>query len=100
ERFLKATESKMIKQQFEEFERRLQDHLKGLLDRDLRADLETRLSGIFSMIREVRNEAGHPTGCTVSREVCYANLMVFPTYLRKVYDLIEWLNTQAAGSLT
>jgi hypothetical protein len=100
EKFIKATEGKMIKQQFDVFQQRLEDHLKGMLDRDLLADLETRLLGVFSMIREVRNDAGHPTGRVPQRDVCYANLMVFPSYLRKVYDLIGWLDSQPAGSLS
>jgi hypothetical protein len=98
-RFRKDTDGKMIKQQFDVFQKRLDDHLRGKLDRELLADLETRLLGVFSMIREVRNEAGHPSGRVPEREVCYANLTVFPSYLRKVYDLIGWLDGQAAGSL-
>ena len=98
-KFLKVTEGKMIRQQFDVFQKRLDDHLKGKLDRDLQADLETRLMGVFSMIREGRNDAGHPTGLVPEREVCYSYLTVFPSYLRKVYDPIGWLDRQAAGTL-
>jgi hypothetical protein len=98
-KFAKATQGKMLKTHYDEFLKMLQGHLRVLLPRAQEADLDTTLLGVFSMIRNLRNDAGHSTGRSVPREVCYANLMVFPAYLRKVYDLIDWLNSQAPGSL-
>jgi hypothetical protein len=93
DKFRKETENRMIKRQFEEFNKRLESHLKAKLTGDVKDDLEVTLMGVFAMMRNMRNDAGHPTGKTVPREAVYANLTVFPTYLRKIYSLINWLGT-------
>lgn len=91
EKFRKETEGKMVKRQFEELSKRVESHLKGLLPGDLKDDLDVALNAIFTMFRNMRNDAGHPTGKSISREQAYANLVVFPIYVRKVYDLMDWL---------
>jgi len=91
EKFNKEIQNKLIKRQFDEFNKRLESHLKVRLPGDIKADLDVALTGVFSMIRNMRNDAGHPTGLRLAREVVYANLTVFPTYLKKVYSLIDWL---------
>lgn len=93
DKFRAATRGKMIKRQFEEFSKMLEGHLKRALPVDLKEDLDTTLSGIFATIRGYRNEAGHPTGKMVDREQAHAHLVIFPTYLRRVYGIIEWLRT-------
>lgn len=55
--------------------------------------LDTQLSGIFILIRYSRNDAGHPTGQTISRDEAFANLRLFRQYCRRVYSLIEYLRT-------
>ena len=47
------------------------------------------LAGVFALLRSFRNEAGHPTGVAIGRAQCYANLMVFPSYVRKVSGLFD-----------
>jgi hypothetical protein len=91
EKFRKETENRMIKRQFEEFSKRLESHLKPKLTGDVKDDLDVTLGGVFAMMRNMRNDAGHPTGRQVQREIAYANLTVFPTYLRKIHSLIDWL---------
>jgi len=54
-------------------------------------ELEDALHFLFSYFRKIRNEAGHPSGVTLSREAVQSHLVIFPAYLRRVYDLIEWL---------
>ena len=93
EKFAKNTEGRMIKRQFDEFRKMLDGHLKGRLPADLADGLDITLNAVFEMIRSQRNDAGHPTGKVVDREQVYAGLVVFPTYLKKVYDLIDWLGT-------
>lgn len=77
----------------------LDDHpfrlLKGLLSGDLKESLDVALNAVFAMPRTNRNDAGHPTGKTVRREEAYASLTVFPTYLKKVYELMAWLKGNA-----
>ena len=81
----------MIKPQFEELRKVIDSDLRARLPRDLKEGLDVQLNAVFDFIRQQRNDAGHPKGKTVEREVAYANLAVFPTYVRKVYALIGWL---------
>ena len=83
----------MIKRQYDEFQKMLDSELKARLPSNLKDDLDITLSGIFSMIRTLRNNSGHPTGREVNREQAYANLVVFPTYLKRIYALLKWLET-------
>jgi hypothetical protein len=99
--FSKATENKMIKTQYDEFHKILQNEIIPALKnakksgdtnaKDVLENLEDFLSGVFSIIRKHRNEAGHPTGNVIEREHLYALLTVFPSYLEKVYTLIDWI---------
>ena len=57
---------------------------KGLMDA-----LDIQLSGILTVIRYSRNDAGHPTGLKVDRDTAHANLLLFPQYCKRVYDLID-----------
>ena len=96
DRFIKATEGKMIKTQYDEFLKMLDGHLRAKLPKkpvNLQDEIDMALSGIFPMLRELRNKAGHPTGLAVGREIAYASLVVFPTMLRRLYEIINWLPT-------
>jgi hypothetical protein len=94
-KFRQNTEGKLIKRQFDEFSKMLDSHLKAKLPGDLTADLDVTLSGIFTLLRNLRNEIGHPTGRSVDREQAYANLRVFPHYVKRIYGLIRWLNANS-----
>lgn len=59
----------------------------------LRDALDIQLSGIFTLIRYSRNDAGHPTGRVIDRDMAHANLLLFPSYCKRVYDLIEYFKT-------
>lgn len=56
--------------------------------------LENALLFVFSYLRDMRNDAGHPTGVTLGRDVVLSHLVVFPSYVRVFYDLIEWLEAK------
>lgn len=58
-------------------------------------DLAVFVTGIFSLIRQTRNEAGHPTGRRMERDEANALLLQFPSYCERVERLIEWLKTNA-----
>jgi hypothetical protein len=67
---------------------------KTVLDQDIgkftpeiREDLDTNFSGIIAIIRNFRNESGHPSGKIISREQCYILLQLFIPYCRKIYQL-------------
>ena len=84
-RFQKALKETKILRRMNEF--------KKILDREplspeIKEDLDTRFTGIQSVIRESRNEAGHPTGKILDREMAYVLLNLFPSYCKKMYQLI------------
>jgi hypothetical protein len=91
DKYRKEIEGRPIKRKFDEFHKRLESHLMGKLTGDLKEHLDIALIALSAVFREMRNDAGHPTGKAVVREQAYANLVVFPVYLKKVYDLIGWL---------
>jgi hypothetical protein len=96
----KKIEGKFIKTQYEEFTKMMQGHLRASLPNELDDGLANILLGVFEMIRAERNDAGHPTGKTPSRELAFANISVFPGYVKRIYELIEWLQSKSPGGLT
>jgi hypothetical protein len=90
--FEKRTDTLAIKRKHDEFQNLLKVKIAPLLPRELKENLDNYLIGLFSIIRSTRNDAGHPSGKEIRREPLYAYLATFPEYLKKVYDLIDWLN--------
>ncbi len=76
-----------IKQRFDVLRQRL---LALALPADLQDALDVQLSGVFTLIRYSRNDAGHPTGRTVDRSVAHGNLLLFPQYCTRVYALMSY----------
>lgn len=65
------------------------DQNKNLLSSEVKEDLDTNFMGITSIIRNFRNESGHPSGRIISREQCYVLLQLFIPYCKKMYQLID-----------
>lgn len=63
------------------------------LPTQLKDALDIQLSGIFTLIRYGRNDAGHPTGRKVDRDEAHGNLLLFPQYLKRVYELIDYFKS-------
>lgn len=66
---------------------------KNILDQQklpsgLKEDLDTNFAGILSIIRNFRNQSGHPTGKIIDREQTYILLQLFIPYCKKMYQLI------------
>jgi hypothetical protein len=81
-----------IFRKYESFSRRLTGVI-GHLPKDLADNLDTRLRGVFDLIRSSRNEAGHPaSGIEIDRDAIYAHLRLFIPYCKKIYGLIEWFS--------
>lgn len=55
--------------------------------------LELHLQGVFSTIRLTRNQAGHPEGKDVDRQVALGHLTLFPQYLRTMAEYISLLKS-------
>ena len=64
--------------------------IAGTLPADLKDDLHTNLDRIFDLIRRTRNEAGHPTTGLMDRDAVVANLILFPSYCRRIYRLMDY----------
>lgn len=59
------------------------------LPREINEDLDTHFAGILSIIRNFRNQSGHPSGHIIDREQCYVLLQLFIPYGRKMYQLMD-----------
>src|SRR5690606_22930479 len=68
ERFEKKVKNRMIKIQFEEFHKDFK-RIVGHLPKELTDNYENILLGVFEMLRNQRNHAGHPVGCKVDKEM-------------------------------
>lgn len=90
--FRRKIQNSMIKKQFEELTKHLYP-LKSQLPTELSRDLETYMDGIFNIVRSYRNEAGHPTGRYIPREIAYSNLQLFRHFSKRVHSLIEYLSS-------
>jgi len=65
--------------------------LKQKLPQDLSDNVDTLLSGVFSLIRSSRNESGHPaSGVSVDRDTNYSHLKLFVPYCQRICGLIGW----------
>ncbi len=53
----------------------------------LRDSLGVQMAAVVDLIRNFRNDAGHPSGSAVSRETCLASLIVFPTTVMRMLRL-------------
>lgn len=86
--FKNVFDQKTILQKLNKF-RNILEQNQSILTPELKEDLDTNFSGIMTMIRNFRNESGHPSGKIISREQCYILLQLFVPYCRKMYQLIK-----------
>lgn len=89
EHFLNVFEEKTLLRKFNKFKNKLRE-IQRDLPPDIKEDLDTNLDMIVSVIRNFRNESGHPSGKVLSREQCYVNLHLFIPCCKKIYDLMEF----------
>jgi hypothetical protein len=54
----------------------------------IKEDLDTHFAGNLSIIRNFRNQAGHPTGKIIDREQAYVLMQLFVPYCKKMYQLM------------
>jgi len=87
--FSKTTEEKGALRKINKFKKILEGHM-GDLPQEIKEDLDTQFSGIISIIRNFRNDSGHPTGKIVSREQVFVLLQLFVPYCKKLYALMEF----------
>lgn len=79
---------KTILQKVNKFKNILDQQSKSLPG-DIKEDLDTNFAGILSVIRNFRNQSGHPTGKVIDREQAFVLLQLFIPYSKKLYKLME-----------
>ena len=84
-----------VKRRFDVLRERL---LSRTLPPELADALDIQLSGVFTLLRYTRNEAGHPTGVELDRDSVHGNLLLFPAYCKRVYGLLEHLSSAGKAS--
>jgi len=94
ERFLKISEQPFVGSKFKVFRTRLNE-IKKDLPKEILEELETNLDFIVALIRNYRNESGHPSKKVLSREQCYVNLQLFIPCCKKIYELMNFFNANA-----
>lgn len=87
--FSSVFEETLLLRKFNKFKNKLKEKHKDLSSR-VKEDLDTNMDMIVSVIRNFRNESGHPSGKVLSREQCYVNLHLFIPCCKKIYDLMEF----------
>jgi hypothetical protein len=92
------TKTRTVAVRYDELRVRLEPK-KSQLPTPLQDSLDTCLVSIFNLIRQHRNDSGHPTGRQMTRDEAYANLYVFPHYHAQMYKLVEHLRANP-GSLS
>jgi hypothetical protein len=90
EKLRQATEGKGAKRQHDELMERLRP-IARQLPPSVAANLEQHIGGIYDLIRQTRNEAGHPTGRKLERYESHALLLMFSAYCRTAHELMDWL---------
>ena len=84
--FKGVSNERSILRKVNKFKKTLDQH-NSLLPPNVKEDLDTNFSGILSMIRNFRNESGHPSGKIISREQVYVLLHLFVSCCMKMYQL-------------
>jgi hypothetical protein len=89
-----------IFRKYQEFERQLPE-IKRQAPRQLTDNIDSQLRGIFDLIRNTRNDAGHPaSGAVVDRDIIYSHLRLFTPYYKRISDLTEWFASRGSGRET
>lgn len=91
--FENVFEQKTLLQKLNKFRNKLDIEINSKriqLPSEIKEDFETNFLGIMAIIRNFRNESGHPTGNIISREQCYVNLNLFIPYCKKMYQLTDF----------
>ena len=84
-----VNKEKTILRKINKFKNKLDQQIKTLPPA-IREDLDTYFAGILSVIRNYRNQSGHPTGKIIDREQMYVLLNLFISYYKKMYQLMDY----------
>lgn len=85
----KVFEQRTILQKVNKFKNILEQNQKSLPG-NIKEDIDTHFAGILSVIRNFRNQSGHPSGKIIDREQAFVLLQLFIPYSKKLYALMDY----------
>jgi hypothetical protein len=86
-------DAKTLSRKYEVFRKRLATLTKALRPSGLAENLDSLLTGVFDLVRNTRNDAGHPArGKDVDRDAMYSHLRLFVPYTQRIFGLIKWFS--------
>ena len=88
-------ESRNISRKFDELVKSMKAHKDDISVNDM-DDFDLIVSSLFSIIRQNRNDAGHPTGKAINRDELQTMIYVFINYCKKVYSFIEFFDSSSS----
>lgn len=88
----------MIKHKYDVFKRWSDTKLKPAMKakgalKQLMNQFDDGFNLIAPYFRDLRNTAGHPSATTFTRDRVLSHLILFPSYLRSMYKVIDWMGT-------
>jgi len=98
ENLARRTKDRSITVRYRELRQRLDPKIDQLPDR-FHGNFDTNLTSIFNLIRQERNDSGHPTGRAITRDEASSLLNVYPHYHNEMVGLIECLS-ESPSTLT
>jgi hypothetical protein len=87
--FDKVNKERTILAKVNKFKNILEQYMQSLPS-EIKEDIDTNFDGILSIIRNFRNQSGHPTGNIIDREQAYILLQLFVPYCKKMYQLMTY----------
>jgi len=85
--------TRSLNDKFKQFRNKLEPNRKDL-PRDLEDNLTLTLDSILDLLRIARNDSGHPTGRSVSADDVRMHLVIFGSYLSRIYGLKKVFDDQ------
>lgn len=77
---------------FREFRKRIESRKNDLPD-SLKDGMDLTFNSILDLLRENRNDAGHPTGRIILREDQYISLQMFSRYIKRLYSFKDFFQS-------
>ncbi|MDR0477102.1 MAG: hypothetical protein LBH14_04095 [Desulfobulbaceae bacterium] len=84
---------KTILQKVNKFKNIFQQEDLKTCSNGIKEGFDTHFEGILSVIRNLRNESGHPSGKIIDREQTFVLLRLFIPYCKKAYQLIGYFKS-------
>jgi len=97
--FRNVREERSLHSRFTKFKNKLTEINKDLPP-EIKSNLGSNLDMIVSIIRNYRNESGHPSGEMITREQCYVNLQLFIPCYKKIYELKKFFDERERAEIS